>query len=499
MARELQKLATAAEADPNASPAEVARFKKDMAGFSRLFSRYLDAQAHPQAHRLDWGSIGSSPEGLRLYNDLPPVSTPDEATRLLRKLAVVKLNGGLGTTMGCVGPKSAIEVRNGMTFLDMTVRQIEHLNERYEGANVPLLLMNSFNTDRETRKIVQRYKRHGLIIKCFTQSRYPRIAKESLVPLASGWQDAHEAWYPPGHGDLFAALARSGGLLEELLEQGREWLFVSNIDNLGATVDLAILADCVHSSAGFCMELTERTRADVKGGTLVSPGPGRPPQLLELAQVPPEHRADFQSVKKFKIFNTNNVWINLVALKRRLDLTDTGAESPFDLDVIVNEKTVKVSAQGDSDGEESIRVLQLETAIGAAIRHFDGAHGICVPRSRFLPVKSCSDLFLVQSDLYSLEHGSLKLNPKRAFGTVPLVKLGDSFRRVPSYLERLPSPPHILELEHLSVTGDVTFGRGVALKGTVIIVANHGEHIDIPSGSVLEDKVVSGCLRILDH
>ncbi|KAJ3271883.1 UTP-glucose-1-phosphate uridylyltransferase, partial [Blyttiomyces sp. JEL0837] len=148
------------------------------------------------------------------------------------------------------------------------------------------------------------------------------------------------------------------------------------------------------------------------------------------------------------------------------------------MEIIVNLKT--------TDGGE--KVIQLETAVGAAIKHFNGAHGVNVPRSRFLPVKSCSDLFLITSDLYSLNHGQLIMNPARHFQTVPLVKLGDHFKKVNNYLARFKSPPHILELDHLTVTGDVTFGADVVLRGTVIIVANHGERIDIPSGAILDDK-----------
>lgn len=165
------------------------------------------------------------------------------------------------------------------------------------------------------------------------------------------------------------------------------------------------------------------------------------------------------------------------------------------MEIIVNNKT----------NDDGVKVLQLETAVGAAIKHFNGSHGINVPRSRFLPVKSTSDLFLVTSDLYKLNHGELVLNPKRVFGNVPLVKLGDHFKKViisqkvQHFLSRFQAPPHILELDHLTVTGDVTFGHDVILSGTVIIVANHGSRIDIPSGAILHDKVVSGNLRILDH
>ena len=77
-----------------------------------------------------------------------------------------------------------------------------------------------------------------------------------------------------------------------------------------------------------------------------------------------------------------------------------------------------------------LSIQQLETAAGAAIKHFKNAHGINVPRSRFLPVKSCSDLLLIKSDIYSLEHGQLVINENRLFGTTPVIKLGDHFKKV---------------------------------------------------------------------
>ncbi|KAJ3320368.1 UTP-glucose-1-phosphate uridylyltransferase, partial [Gonapodya sp. JEL0774] len=233
----------------------------------------------------------------------------------------------------------------------------------------------------------------------------------------------------------------------------------------------------------FIMEVTDKTKADIKGGTIIDyEGNIR---LLEIAQVPPEHTEDFKSVRKFKIFNTNNLWVNLRAIKRVLE------NGELDLEIIVNQKSL-------DSGE---KVIQLETAVGAAIKHFRNAIGINVPRTRFLPVKGTSDLFLITSDLYTLSHGSLTLNPKRLFQTVPIVKLGEAFKKVGvvgNFLQRFASAPKILELDHLTVTGDVYFGAGVTLKGTVIIVANQGSRIDIPAGSVLEDKVVSGNLRILD-
>lgn len=257
---------------------------------------------------MDWDKIRSpSSDEVVEYGDLNSANNSAN----LSKLAVLKLNGGLGTSMGCVGPKSVIEVRDGNNFLDLAVRQIEHLNRKYD-ADVPLLLMNSFNTDADTEKIIKKYQSHRIRVKTFNQSRFPRIYKDSLLPVPESFDDSLEAWYPPGHGDLFEALVQSGEL-DALLAQGREILFVSNGDNLGATVDSKILDHMIETGAEYIMELTPKTRADVKGGTLINyQGEVR---LLEIAQVPKEHVEEFKSIKKFKYFNTNNLMINLRAIR----------------------------------------------------------------------------------------------------------------------------------------------------------------------------------------
>lgn len=484
MKTELDRLVALSEEERNSSqtsPEEHERFAHEMGAFFRLFLRYLKSQSEGP---LDWDKVLEPGSDLVIpYATLESKGAPDRPSSSLNRLAVVKLNGGLGTTMGCVGPKSAIEVRDGMSFLDLTVRQIECLNSDHNTA-VPLLLMDSFNTETETARILRKYQNRNVRISSFRQSRFPRIKKDSWLPVPQSPHDSKTGWYPPGHGDVYDALNQSG-LLDDLIARGIDYLFISNIDNLGATVNLPLLNHIISSGAEFVMEVTDKTKADIKGGTIVSyNGQVR---LLEIAQVPPEHKADFASIKKFRIFNTNNIWVSTRAIKRLLLLQD----HPMDLDLIVNHKIVE---------DTGVKVIQLETAVGAAIKHFSGAHGVNVPRSRFLPVKSCSDLFLVQSDLYTLQRGSLLLNPKRStFGTAPLVKLGENFKKVAQYLSRFASPPRILELDHLTVIGDVYFGKEVTLKGTVIIVANNGERIDIPSGSILEDKVVSGNLRIVDH
>ena len=460
-------------------PVEKKRFETEMDNFFALFRRYLNDKA--KGNEVSWDRIQPpQPEQVVEYKDLPN----SEAAGFLSKLAVVKLNGGLGTSMGCVGPKSVIEVRDGMSFLDLSVRQIEYLNRTY-GVNVPFVLMNSFNTDEDTQNIIKKYEGHNIDILTFNQSRYPRVLKDSLLPAPKRYDSQLSDWYPPGHGDVFESLYNSG-ILEKLLARGVEMIFLSNADNLGAVVDLRILEHMNKTGAEYIMELTDKTKADVKGGTIIDyEGKVR---LLEIAQVPSEHVNEFKSIKKFKYFNTNNIWLNLKAIKRVVE------ENLLEMEIIPNNKTIPADKKGESD----LSIVQLETAVGAAIKHFQGAHGVNVPRARFLPVKTCSDLMLVKSDLYTLKHGQLVMDRTR-FGPAPLIKLGSNFKKVSDFQKRVPKIPKILELDHLTVTGAVNLGRGVVLKGTVIIVATEGSTIDVPPGSVLENVVVQGSLRLLEH
>jgi UTP--glucose-1-phosphate uridylyltransferase len=452
----------------------------------KLFQRYLESRNKPP---ISWDNLKPpNDEEVLSYSRLREPD-PSKICDMLNRLVIVKLNGGLGTSMGCTGPKSVIQVRDDLTFLDLTVQQVERLNSTY-GCDVPLVLMNSFNTHEDTLKVIKKYSGRNCTIYTFLQSKFPRINKETLQPEPG-------EFYPPGHGDFYEAFHKSGLLTKFIAEEKREWCFVSNIDNLGASVDLNILNELVRQGKEgptFVMEVTDKTMADVKGGTLVehtttcNDDPTKEVcnklMLLEIAQVPKDHVDEFKSVKKFRIFNTNNLWIHLKSIKALVE------SNSLELDIIVNPKHL----------ESGVDVIQLETAAGAAMKYFDRAIGINVPRSRFLPVKKTSDLLLIMSDLYKLDHGRLIMNPKRAFPSVPLVKLGDEhFSKVREFLNRFANIPDVLELNHLTVSGDVTFGKNVSLRGTVIIIANHGDRIDIPAGSVLENKIVSGNLRILDH
>lgn len=443
--------------------------ENEKSGCINLVARYLSGEAQ----YVEWSKIQTPTDEVVVpYDSLAPTpEDPVETKKLLDKLVVLKLNGGLGTTMGCTGPKSVIEVRNGLTFLDLIVVQIESLNSKY-GCSVPLLLMNSFNTHDDTQKIVEKYANSNIEIHTFNQSQYPRLVVEDLMPLPSKGNTSKDGWYPPGHGDVFPSL-RNSGKLDALLSQGKEFVFIANSDNLGAVVDLKILNHLIRNKNEYCMEVTPKTLADVKGGTLIS-YEGKV-QLLEIAQVPDEHVNEFKSIEKFKIFNTNNLWVNLSAIKRLVEA------DALKMEIIPNPKEV-----------DGIKVLQLETAAGAAIKFFDNAIGINVPRSRFLPVKATSDLLLVQSDLYTLNDGFVIRNPARANPANPSIDLGPEFKKVANFLSRFKSIPSILKLDSLKVTGDVWFGVGVVLKGKVVITAKPGVKLEIPDGAVIENKEING-------
>ncbi|CDI98108.1 UTP glucose 1 phosphate uridylyltransferase [Echinococcus multilocularis] len=447
--------------------------------FISLYKRFLDKKI---GISLDWTDIERSEESyFKNYEDLV---TPKEADIVdaLSHLVVIKLSGGLGTSMDCCGPKSLIPVKEERTFLDLTLQQLEALNTNYN-LDMPLVLMNSFNTQQETDAYLKKMPKTSTKIYTFQQNRFPRLSADTGLPLAESMQlepKNYYAWYPPGHGDVYRSFQESG-LLDKFHNEGKTWLFISNIDNLGASPDPTIVCWLEEQQFEFVMEVSTKTVADRKGGTLVYYKGGL--RLLEVAQVPSEHIADFLNAKKFNIFNTNNLWINLRALYSHIQA------KTLEMDLIVNRKTLK----------DGTRVIQLEEAAGAAIKSFNKSMGLKVPRTRFLPVKMTSDLLLLRSDLFTLVNGSLVISPRRLSSSLPIVDLDHHFQSVQDLQLRIPFVPSMVNLSHLTLSGDVRFGPNVVLKGTVKIIAKDNEQLDIPGGSVLENKVVTESLLVTNQ
>ncbi len=398
---------------------------------------------------------------LPKLEELPSADAGD-AKELLDATVILKLNGGLGTGMGLQKAKSLLEVRDGLNFLDLTAKQILALRERF-GMELKFLLMNSYSTSADTREFLKKYPELGDPESLeFVQSKAPKLDAETLEPVDWPADPSHE-WCPPGHGDLYPSILGSGKL-DELLEAGVRYAFFSNSDNLGATLNLDLLSHFSKSGSPFLMEVTRRTAADSKGGHLAVDAKSSGLLLREAAQCPDEDSDKFQNIDTHRFFNTNNLWINLERLKKALD-----AQGGFlPLALIRNGKTV------DPRDKTSPKVIQLETAMGAAISCFEGATAVEVPRSRFAPVKTTADLLTLRSDAYVVtDDFRLELHPDRN-GIPPVVKLDSNHFKLVDQLETAIANgvPSLIKCERLEVTGKVVFAKGARFDGVASLPEN---------------------------
>lgn len=452
----------------------------DFAAFETKMSAAGMGDAPIRAFRRNYEALLRNESGLIPESAISPVpdlttcaaltDSPPAGPELLAKSVVIKLNGGLGTGMGLQGPKSLLPVRDGVTFLDLIVRQVLALREA-SATPVRMLLMNSFSTSADTLGHLARYSANGLADPReveLMQNQIPKIDAETLQPVE--WPaDPDLEWCPPGHGDLFPALVGSGWL-DRLLAEGVVYAFVSNSDNLGAVLDPVLLRHFADSGAPFLMEVTRRTAADRKGGHLaVRTSDGRL-LLREVAQCPDEDAGAFQDIDRHRYFNTNSLWLRLDLLKAQL-AADSGV---LPLPMIRNRKTV------DPRDKKSPAVIQLETAMGAAIECFAGAAAIEVPRSRFAPVKSTADLLALRSDAYEvLPDGRVRLHPDRA-GQPPVVTLSDDYKLV-DQLAPL-GVPGLLRCRSLTVSGPLRFLPGVVIEGDVAFSNTGADPRDVAPG-----------------
>jgi len=398
----------------------------------------------------DIGPVESLPslEGLE--------ATPDPS--LLKNTLMLKLNGGLGTGMGLDRAKSLLPVTDGNTFLDLIAKQVSSMKSQYK-TDLAFMLMNSFSTSADTLAALAKYPELGTGSDLeFVQNKAPKVRADDSTPASWPRDPSHE-WCPPGHGDLYPAMLGSG-TLDRLLAKGFKYMFVSNSDNLGAVMSLKLLAHFVESKAPFMMEVAQRTDADKKGGHLARDSKTGGLLLRESAQCPEEDEKAFQDISKHTFFNTNNLWVDLVALKSIFE--KHGGSIP--LPVMKNAKTV------DPRDKASTPVLQLETAMGAAISCFDGATAVVVPRERFAPVKTTSDLLALRSDAYCVtDDFRITLAVERR-GVPPTIKLDGRYKFVDALEKLIPDgAPSLLGCKSLVVEGEVVFAKGVVFKGSVVV------------------------------
>lgn len=418
--------------------------------------------------------------GLILEADVDPLAEPvqmsdisvteDEVRDALDKTVVIKLNGGLGTSMGMDAPKSLLPVRDGLTFFDIICRQVLAAREHY-GVRLPLLFMNSFNTREQTLQAAKAYPQlavDGLPLD-FIQNQEPKLTADGLEPVAWPANPKLE-WCPPGHGDIYVALLATG-ILKQLLDAGYRYAFTSNSDNLGATLSPEIAAWFAASGAPYAAEVTKRTVTDLKGGHLVRRKADGRLILRETAQIRDDEMCYFTDDVRHPYTHTNNLWLNLQAVYDQLIAHDGVMGMPL----IVNRKTVDPTDSG------STPVIQMETAMGAAIEVFEGSTAIAVPRSRFLPVKTTAELTLVRSDLYDLTDD---YRLEKVSEQAPDVRLdGRYYKNIADYEARFPQGvPSLVKATSLVVDGDWTFGKDVTVVGDV--------HLEGDKGTVNEGEVL---------
>ena len=418
--------------------------------------------------------------GLIPERDIDPVEHLPDAEKFPKKLARVgerflpktiflKLNGGLGTSMGMAKAKSLLAVKGELSFLDIIARQTQLSDSR-------LVLMNSFSTRSDCLAALTDYPELWDDIPLdFVQHRVPKIYQTDLRPVDWPENQALE-WCPPGHGDIYISLVTSG-ILETLLKAGYEYAFISNSDNLGAVMDTTILGFLIENRLPFLMEVTDRTPAHRKGGHLARLSSEKL-ILREVAQCPPDDIDSFQDIDRHKYFNTNNLWLNLPTLKSVMH----SKGNILGLPMIRNSKTV------DPRNPASPKVFQLETAMGSAIGVFDNATAIRVPQSRFVQVKRTEDLLVARSDIYTLNDDfQIVPNPSRELDSI-LVNFDDPCYQLIDDMEaRFPGGvPSLIDCERLRIVGDFKFGANVTLRGEVALTNLSGEQVEIDDGTTIE-------------
>ncbi|WP_094770208.1 UTP--glucose-1-phosphate uridylyltransferase [Microbacterium gorillae] len=467
-----------------------ARAKMRAAGVDEVATAtFADHYVHLQ--RGETGMIPeSSIEPLEMES-LSDVRVDDAvAAEAIGATVVIKLNGGLGTSMGMDRAKSLLEIGGGLTFLDVIAQQVLHQREQY-GARLPLLLMNSFRTSADSLEALERYPDLpvGDLPLEFLQSKEPKLRADDLTPV--DWPaDPELEWCPPGHADIYPAL-RSSGLLDRLIADGYRYAFVSNSDNLGAIPDARVAGWFAESGAPLAIEAVRRTASDRKGGHFARRRSDGAIVLRETAQTLPEDRVALADLTRHQYCSTNNLWLDLAALRDVLDEHD----GVLGLPMIANHKTV------DPSDPSSPAVIQLESAMGSAIEVFPNARTIAVGRDRFVPVKTTDDLLVLRSDVYAL-------SPEAALhlvsDAVPFVELDRRhFRLIDDFDERFPDGvPSLRDATSFTVIGDVHFGAGVRVHGAAVVDAVDGTRVaensdlgDAAHSSVTPDDVATDLPR----
>lgn len=440
-----------------------------IAQFSHLYEVWRNNEKGSFIREHDVEPIKTVPSFHEIYETIDH----DKAVKAFAKTAFIKLNGGLGTSMGLSCAKSLLPVRRHkarqMRFIDIIIGQVLTARQRL-GVDLPLILMNSFRTSKDTLQVLRRNRKfvQNDIPVEIIQHQEPKILAQTGEPVSYP-EDPTLEWCPPGHGDLYSTIWESG-ILDKLSECGFSYLFISNSDNLGARPSRTLAQYFENTHAPFMIEVAKRTQADRKGGHIVRDIETGRMLLREMSQVNPEDKRSAQSINKHPYFNTNNIWIRIDALKKILKKYN----GVLPLPVICNNKTV------DPTNPESAKVVQLETAMGAAVSLFDDAICVEVDRMRFLPVKTTNDLFIMRSDRFHLTDSYEMEDGNYIFPDIDLDPR--YYRNIDDFNERFPySVPALAAAKSVTIKGDWTFGNQVSMFADAVL-QDSGEPNYVPNG-----------------
>ena len=284
----------------------------DAEAFRALRARLLRGEAGPEANRVS-GQL--EPPAAGDVVELPALGTPERA-RLEAlgleaigggQVGAVVLAGGMATRFGGV-VKAEVEALDGASFLELKVRDARAVARR-AGGRVPVLAMTSFATDEAVREAAARLTTEEAPVRCFGQSISLRLTEDG-EPFRDGAGEPSP--YAPGHGDLTSAL-RSSGELRRFRDAGGRLLFMSNVDNLGATLDPAVLGAHLDAGTDLTCEVVDKLPGDRGGAPAIVDGKR---QIVEAFRFPPTFDQD-----AIAVFNTNTFVFDAAAIDRDFELT----------------------------------------------------------------------------------------------------------------------------------------------------------------------------------
>lgn len=335
---------------------ELARFGFDEAQFAVFADRAARAVSTTVTGQITPLTSSDSsllpPPGTQHYQQIWELGA---AALARREVGAVVLAGGMATRFGGV-VKSVVPVAAGKSFLCVKAADVRAL-----GSDVPIFVMTSAATHDRIVLQVQEEELSG--VECF-----PQFASLRLTPMGELFLEAGKpSWYATGHGDLTFAL-RASGVLAQFRAAGGKVLYMSNVDNIAATLDPAVIGAHLASGAALTAEVVRKEPGDRGGAPARVDGH---PQIVEAFRFPASFDQD-----SLPLFNTNSFVFNADAIDRDFDLTF------FRVEKKVNDQPA----------------IQFERLVGE-LTAFLPSHFLEVPRARFLPVKDPEELALRQPDI----------------------------------------------------------------------------------------------------